>query len=377
MEGAKACETLLRTRMACPPTHKTPKCPFSGKTHVPIEMIKTEQDSKVKERQHCPFSGKSASPKDDAFEQSDGYGQNMKERLAKLPDIEDNMSQRRNGSKLTTGLCSLCPLAKVPPQERSKQQNECPLKFDDQGNVIRNQKAAGSAAGPAPKCPIRSLDHHSPEEVAKYFEEHKREIPRSHEICIKRYRSNSESIKQLDAKYGSLVNMIEGLGAKHQPFLPDTEEKVCFTGEAQNDTNTIEHWASEVGDKGATDPEVLESDDRRRSHFDRPLKDIRVGESPSRPWGISVPVADAILTDDSREEPSHKTEKTHIGNEFMGENSHHPRSNSYTPNATNQHAQKESAPRVIFHGPVFIGYPPDKAAAFFKQLGLSGQPSIP
>ena len=57
------------------------------------------------------------------------------------------------------------------------------------------------------KCPIRFLDDHSPEEVAKYFENHKHEIPRSHEVCVKRYQTNEESIRQLDAKYGNLVNM--------------------------------------------------------------------------------------------------------------------------------------------------------------------------
>ena len=36
-------------------------------------------------------------------------------------------------------------------------------------------------------CPIRFLDQHSPVEAATYFENHKHEIPRSHEICVKRY----------------------------------------------------------------------------------------------------------------------------------------------------------------------------------------------
>ena len=32
-------------------------------------------------------------------------------------------------------------------------------------------------------------------------------------------------------------------------------------------------------------------EEERVSHFDRPMKDVRVGESPSRPWGIQVPIS--------------------------------------------------------------------------------------
>ena len=54
-------------------------------------------------------------------------------------------------------------------------------------------------------CPIRFLDQHSPEEVATYFEKHKHELPRSHEVCVRRYQKNEEQIRKLDAKYGSPV----------------------------------------------------------------------------------------------------------------------------------------------------------------------------
>lgn len=151
-----------------------------------------------------------------------------------------------------------------------------------------------SARSSAARCPIRYLDQHSPEEVAKYFENHKHEIPRSHTVCVKRYQNDFRGARQLDAKYGSMVNMIQGLGVKHQAFLPS---------EGNDDTNDVnpvpskrvEQWAEDVD---ATPSRVAEkvqdgdnsNDEERKGHFDRPLREIRVGESPSRPWGISVPV---------------------------------------------------------------------------------------
>ena len=150
-----------------------------------------------------------------------------------------------------------------------------------------------SAHGSATKCPIRYLDDHSPEEVAKYFENHKHEIPRSHEVCVKRYQSNSESIRQLDAKYGNLVNMIQGLGAKHQPMLPvDEMDEDSFSVVDQKSLEKIGKWAKDLA-SSPPPPAVEDIDDKsevRTGHFERPLKEVRVGESPSRPWGIQIPL---------------------------------------------------------------------------------------
>jgi hypothetical protein len=162
-------------------------------------------------------------------------------------------------------------------------------------------------------CPIRFLDQHSPEEVATYFENHKHDLPRSHEICVKRYQSNENQIKELDARYGNLVSMIQGLGVKHQPMLPaePPEDEVIedeAAGLSSKDTEKVRNWANSVsppphttgadaaavqdGDGNLADDEGAESDaaDERQGRFARPLRDIRVGESPSRPWGIPVPV---------------------------------------------------------------------------------------
>ncbi|KAG9235737.1 hypothetical protein BJ875DRAFT_458281 [Amylocarpus encephaloides] len=153
-----------------------------------------------------------------------------------------------------------------------------------------------SATDTAPKCPIRYLDQHSPEEVAKYFETHKHEIPRSHEVCVKRYQRNEDDIRKLDAKYGNLVSMIQGLGEKHQPMLPadaDQQEEDLESTSIER----VENWANAVSADGVGhDTEEVKAtkndDDDRESRFDRPLKEVRVGESPSRPWGISVPIFD-------------------------------------------------------------------------------------
>lgn len=162
-------------------------------------------------------------------------------------------------------------------------------------------------------CPIRFLDQHSPEEVATYFENHKHDLPRSHEICVKRYQSNENQIKELDARYGNLVSMIQGLGAKHQPMLPteppeDEVEDNEAAGLSTKDTEKVRNWAKSVspqpetadaqaaagqdGDGNLADDEGADSDaaEDRQPRFARPLRDIRVGESPSRPWGIPVPI---------------------------------------------------------------------------------------
>jgi hypothetical protein len=163
-------------------------------------------------------------------------------------------------------------------------------------------------------CPIRFLDQHSPEEVATYFENHKHDLPRSHEICVKRYQSNENQIKELDARYGNLVSMIQGLGVKHQPMLPTEppEDEDAVEDEAagltSKDTEKVRNWANSVSppphrtdaesaavqdaDGNLADDEGAESDaaEERQGRFARPLRDIRVGESPSRPWGIPVPV---------------------------------------------------------------------------------------
>lgn len=158
------------------------------------------------------------------------------------------------------------------------------------------------------KCPIRFLDKHSPEEIAHYVKTYKHELPRSHAICVERYQRNEDQVRKLDAKYGNMVSMIEGLGQLHKPMLPVSEERDGDEVDVDASNQRVENWAQEVSANTAEYPATpefpsgngesetqhggddLPDDHERESHFDRPLKEVRVGESPSRPWGISVPV---------------------------------------------------------------------------------------
>ena len=152
--------------------------------------------------------------------------------------------------------------------------------------------APPSATG-SNKCPIRFLDQHSPEEVARYFETHKHEIPRSHEVCVKRYTRNEEGARKLDAKYGSMVSMLQQLGQKHQPMLPVQDEIEEYEVDKRSN-GRVESWAKAVSEEGVDPAEATtnvptEPEEEREGRYDRPLNEVRVGESPSRPWGISVP----------------------------------------------------------------------------------------
>ncbi|KAF8866579.1 hypothetical protein BDZ45DRAFT_795614 [Acephala macrosclerotiorum] len=271
-----------------------------------------------------------------------------------------------------------------------------------------------SANGSAAKCPIRYLDQHSPEEVARYFETHKHEIPRSHEVCVKRYQRNEDDIRKLDAKYGNLVSMIQGLGQKHQPMLPSNEEDVLEVERGSNER--VETWAKGVSTDGIgneDEPMVLDEEDRE-SRFDRPMKEIRVGESPSRPWGISVPILEppegqrpvspppAPVSDEHLPKPAGKCPFGHGQREDVQqaperreempagkcpfphaqkarEEPREQPSTTYQPAPTYntqpafiqpppETSKSNGVPQMIFTGPVFIGYPMDQAMAFMQQF---------
>ena len=270
-----------------------------------------------------------------------------------------------------------------------------------------------SVTGSASKCPIRFLDQHSPEEVAKYFENHKHEIPRSHEICVKRYQSNAESIRQLDAKYGNLVSMIQGLGMKHQPLLPANDETVLLEEDLKH-ADRVGKWAEAISEKLEGHEERVVEDDHedRDGHFDRPLKEIRVGESPSRPWGISVPAAGApaiapFTTSGARSgkelgssernsdrlpDPTsqgdtgrcpfgfdRKNSPQHAGTQpsafLVPDPVTTPSQGSLKPDGKSGQQQAPSPPPMIFNGPVFIGYPAEQAILFLQQCGTSSKPN--
>ncbi|KAL4897416.1 hypothetical protein BDV59DRAFT_44436 [Aspergillus ambiguus] len=268
---------------------------------------------------------------------------------------------------------------------------------------------------PVARCPIRYLDKHSPEEVAEYVERHKHEIPRSHAICVQRYQRDSSSMRQLDAKYGSLINMIRGLSVKHQAFLPNRGNS--DVPGSSTSAERVEKWAEEVGLKSDTQPSIKEEEEEesdeegRKGHFDRPLREVRVGESPSRPWGIPVPIpppvsaphspvapvpaAVGISSMPSRHHPSGENAGAapkgrcpfghgaaagaappgHAEPETETVRDPHPADDAVEHEAERQPG--EDSPKhpphppanIVFNGPVFFGFSPEHTAAFLQQLG--------
>ncbi|KAF1998300.1 hypothetical protein P154DRAFT_536502 [Amniculicola lignicola CBS 123094] len=306
-----------------------------------------------------------------------------------------------------------------------------PIRAEICGNDIVAVSASVSIEGSAAVCPIRFMDQHKPEEVAKYFENHKHELPRSHEVCIKRFQSNAESIEQLDRKYGNLVSMIQGLGEKHQAWLPaEPDEDEVNPDEAIQADTKVGKWAEEVTDslRNPTPDEEERPDeveeDARSTRFDRPFKEIRVGESPSRPWGIQIParytndgssssVGSAptaspppfpLNTDQPIGITPQKSGKCPFDHRAMAAGANpidtpkamHPEATPYqtpaapshplpsepkfrgpsSPDHTEQPKRSDDAPRgipqMVFNGPVFLGYPPDQLMAIFQNSNLSG-----
>lgn len=277
------------------------------------------------------------------------------------------------------------------------------------------------------KCPIRFLD--SPQEIAQYVEIHKNEIPRSHEVCVRRYQGNEQQVRKLDAKYGNIVSMIEDLSHLHKPMLPGDEERTRrHSNTSKNSNDRVESWAHAVTVSASTDPEVpaeppVDVDEGRQSHFDRPLKEVRVGESPSRPWGISVPtykqprnepmspppapvrMPSPVRNTEAPAKPAGKCPFDHTAMKqpaFAGLNitsspdpqvkkdtvSNTPFQTPLTPTKEPQqhHASQgnptfipqptfispdiskaPNGPQMVFTGPVFIGYPMEQAIQFMNQ----------
>ena len=257
----------------------------------------------------------------------------------------------------------------TPPHTQEHFEHQPAPEGNNDGSISPSPSTTGSIS----KCPIRMLDERSPEEIAEYFEHHKHEIPRSHEICVKRFQSNTESIRQLDAKYGNLVNMIQGLGMKHQPLLPAKGNEEDLSEADARSIKKVENWADNVNEN----PEEVDlhstllanpSDtDAREGHFDRPLKEVRVGESPSRPWGISVPGAAAIPDTVESEavptpmEPEARQPRGSIEQVAMPLKSH------------GTGGQNDDKPQMVFTGPVFIGYSAEQAASLIEKCGWDPQ----
>ncbi len=269
-----------------------------------------------------------------------------------------------------------CPFSKMAPNGLpATPDSHDPLAAEfhlDQSSVASNNGLG--------KCPIRFLDKHSPEEIAQYFENHKHEIPRSHEVCVRRYQRDADSVRAMDAKYGSLVNMIQGLGVKHKQYLPheDPARQETSSGGA------VERWAEEVSNKSVS-PQPEPQGESRASHFERPLREVRVGESPSRPWGISVPV-DRTVPPSAVESHGHSlghpiqsvsTPSPPIVEipQSMLEHRTQAKPEQTTAGKTSAKAEEPSASpptQIIFNGPVFFGYSAEDTAKLLQSFHISG-----
>lgn len=295
-------------------------------------------------------------------------------------------------------------------------------RHDDQGSPPPSAESVSN-------CPIRFLSHMSPEFVAEYFENHKHELPKSHEDCVKRHQTNAESIRELDAKYVNLVSMIQGLGEKHQPLLPNKRAE-------EETADKIEEWAAGLKE----DQEETESErvaeacpQEERGRFEAEaaaqLKEIRLGESPTRPWGVHIPASAVSSTSMSSAASRRSSQKTRnltpnpgikpnksnseATSNFGSQKSRSPSSNFFCPHETCQTSavimqfddfaelarhyldkhddktahqsrrhepapeREESAPppkasttgpSVYFTGPVFIGYSAQEAMEISRQF---------
>lgn len=223
--------------------------------------------------------------------------------------------------------------------------------------------------------------------------------------------------------------MVEGLSRIHQPMLPERDTRP--QSEVERTSNErVESWAQTVSATAADDPDrtTLEhdEDEDRQSHFDRPLKEVRVGESPSRPWGISVPIFDnpagvdglerpespppapvqipSSLSPPPQETPVKKSGKcpfdhTKLTGLMNGSSplkredkssirlndipassqtsipAHEPpfiASNPQQPTFINaaeiERRRQDSKPQMLFTGPVFVGYPIEDAIRFMQSF---------
>jgi hypothetical protein len=262
-----------------------------------------------------------------------------------------------------------CPFAKMAPNGLPATPNS----HDPIAAEFHSDEKSVTSAGGLGKCPIRFLDKHSPEEVAQYFENHKHEIPRSHEVCVRRYQKNEDSVRALDAKYGNLVNMIQGLGVKHKQYLPHGNEET-------NSNGAVERWADGVSSKAEL-PQQEQHEEPRLSNFERPLRDVRVGESPSRPWGISVPVDKAIPASAMASEGNQTQQPTTSASPPSGPTQSLPPQNMHTKpeqaTATKESAKREEPssappPQIIFNGPVFFGYSAEDVAKLLSNFNVNG-----
>ncbi|KAI9734237.1 MAG: hypothetical protein M1834_002339 [Cirrosporium novae-zelandiae] len=311
-----------------------------------------------------------------------------------------NAAPIKPSNKITqTQIVSQCPFSST--SKPAIQSNlPSPLCCQAQDNIVDDDDPIGAefhhepqspkcCGGPCNTCPIRLLNKHSPEEVAQYVEKHKHEIPRSHLICIKRFQGDPVTAAKIDAKYGDMTNMMQSLGMKHQPLLPHKEQG--SHSKPTDNAKKIEKWVENVSE---SEPQLAvkeqeqhapKTDEERVGHFEKPLRNIRVGESPSRPWGITIPATvepcpSVIMAKESPEK--NMAGMGSIGNKHAAEN---PKRHFNELNQDHKLGDLERNPaplnsphipiptdsqrQIIYNGPIFVGYSPEAAGVFLREIG--------
>lgn len=378
VDGVKGYRALLRSQDGLSQITSANSCMLARGLDLSVSL---EQDFTTNGAQgslHCPFSKPNSTRGSEA------------------------QTGKEDGPKIRVDTCGHNDLDPIKAEHEERRSSTTP-------------SAQSSNQCPVSRCPIRYLDQHSPEEIAEYVERHKHEIPRSHAICVKRYQRDPQNMRHLDAKYGGLINMISGLSAKHQAFLPDRQTNGDGDGQTSHSASTerVEKWAENVD---PVTPGLANEDDNRKSHFDRPLREVRVGESPSRPWGIPVPITEQPTpsvpfsgsvsvpmspnvnpTDPSlkSEAPAKPAGRCPFGHDAPKPDPEPAKPESPWPNWAKDievdtgdagpgvsktededttKTDTHSLPtHVTFNGPVFFGYSAEQTASLMQQLGQLGK----
>ncbi|KAI5294907.1 hypothetical protein KEM52_002891 [Ascosphaera acerosa] len=281
----------------------------------------------VRGKLQCPFAAAVASKVGSAVANANGNGTGTG--IANAPTIDASADGRSPGAANTP--CGQ-PVAVAPSHDSPQLQSK--RNADGASSSIGGATSVkGSSSIVTNRCPIRHLEDQSPEEVAQYFEAHKHDLPRSHAICIERIQKNAHCIRQIDQKYGDMVTMIQGLGQYHKRYLDGSASAVGNEDHKETAAVPPQHaarlstegvdricsWADDVKEQsGSTlvhdpehevkpghrrsstpqdDKEHLVEDTEREGHFVRPvLREVRLGESPSRPWGVHVPLSHRLAS---------------------------------------------------------------------------------
>ena len=171
--------------------------------------------------------------------------------------------------------------------------------------------------------------------------------------------------------------MIQGLGNKHKQYLPSGEQ--VMSGSEQKSSAAVEKWAKSVDTDTNMAEEPVEPD-QRQSHFDKPLRDVRVGESPTRPWGIHVPMDEPQAVSAISSQPPLVRPGVKLGPEEPATKAvpdkritDPPTSTQTRSYASSKRSRGRRPNQIIFNGPVFLGYSPEQAANFLQQLNTTGQ----